>query len=237
MTNQAVKTMFLGAALAAFLLPAAAQSTTDNSPSTAAGAPSTSSTAGQAPASTTSTTGENNPSTEPNPPVYKRKDRQQNRMAKGLNSGSLTPEEANRLEKREADLNRETRRMRAANGGKLTAADKAKLEQQQNQLSQAIHRQKSDAQTMPADTNPQTHINQRKDYQQQRIAEGLKSGNLSPEEAARLQKQQSNIREETRAMRAANNGRLTDAEKAKIQRQQGRASRRIRTQKHDKPGR
>jgi hypothetical protein len=225
-----IKTIFLSAALAAFMLPATAQNTSDNS-STTGGTPSTGVNPGTVDKATSGTTAPSVPSAKP--PVYKRKDRQQNRIAKGVDSGALTPEEASRLEKREAALNKETRRMRAADGGKLTAADKAKLEKQQNQISEAIHRQKTDSQTMPADTNPHTEINQRKDNQQERIAEGLKSGNLTPEEASKLEKQQSNIREETHEMRAANGGKLTDAEKAKIQRQQNRASQNIHRQKHD----
>jgi len=225
-----VKTMLLGAALAAFMLPAAAQSTTDNS-STPGGTP-----------STVDKVTPNNPSSSPgepstNAPVYKRKERQQRRIARGIQNGSLTPEEATRIENREAALSKDTREMRAANGGKLTAADKAKLERRQDQISSAIHNQKTDSQTAPADKNPQTEIGQRKDNQQERIARGMKNGNLTPEEASKLEQKQANIRQETREMRAENGGKLTDADKAKIQRQQNRASKSIHRQKHDNQSR
>ena len=136
MTTKAIKTMFLGAALAAFLLPAAAQSTTDNSSTTGGTPPST---VDKAPGSTTG-----GPSADKDTHIGTRKDNEQKRIQEGIKSGRLTPQEAAQLEKQQKRIRQETRQMRAANGGKLTAAEKAKIQRQQNRASQRIHAQKHD---------------------------------------------------------------------------------------------
>jgi hypothetical protein len=87
-----------------------------------------------------------------------------------------------------------------------------------------------------ATTNPATStpvIKQRKINQQRRIANGVKTGQLTPKETAHLEHREAHINRETRRMKAANGGTLTPAEKAKITRQQNRTSRAIYHQKHD----
>jgi hypothetical protein len=79
----------------------------------------------------------------------------------------------------------------------------------------------------------ETVIHQRKQNQQQRIGQGVKSGQLTPRETARLEHKEARINRETRRMRAANGGTLTPAQKAKVTRQQNRVSRDIYRQKHD----
>ena len=74
--------------------------------------------------------------------VNKRAENQQDRIAQGVKSGSLTPGETARLETREARVNREVRRDRRANDGHLTQAEKRRINRQQNRLSRAIYRDK-----------------------------------------------------------------------------------------------
>jgi hypothetical protein len=76
-------------------------------------------------------------------------------------------------------------------------------------------------------------IHQRKENQQKRIAQGVKSGQLTPRETARLEHREARLNRETRRDRAANGGKLTPAEKARVNRQQNRLSRDIYHQKHD----
>ena len=76
-------------------------------------------------------------------------------------------------------------------------------------------------------------IHQRKVNQQGRIAQGVKSGQLTPKETAHLEHKEAALNRETRHMRAANGGTLTPAEKAKVTRQQNHLSRDIYRQKHD----
>ena len=70
-------------------------------------------------------------------------------------------------------------------------------------------------------------IEQRKENQQDRIAEGVKSGQLTPGETANLEKKEAAINKETRADRAANGGKLTPAEKAQVTNQQNQVSKQI----------
>jgi hypothetical protein len=74
--------------------------------------------------------------------VDKRQHNQQKRIAQGVRSGSLTPAETARLEKREAKVRRDIHRDRVDGGG-MTAAEKAKINREQNRNSRAITRAKT----------------------------------------------------------------------------------------------
>jgi len=76
--------------------------------------------------------------------VDRRQERQQARIAQGVESGSLTPGETARLEQKEARIHREVRRDRAANGGVLTPAEKARVNRQEDRVSRQIYREKHD---------------------------------------------------------------------------------------------
>ena len=83
--------------------------------------------------------------------------------------------------------------------------------------------------TLPADQK----IAQRKENQQDRIAQGVKSGQLTAGETARLENREARLNKETRTDRAANGGKLTSAEKQQVNRQQNRMSRAIYKDKHN----
>jgi hypothetical protein len=76
-------------------------------------------------------------------------------------------------------------------------------------------------------------IQQRKENQQKRIAQGVKSGQLTPHETARIENNESKINKEVRQDRKENGGNLTNKEKAKVNRQQNKVSKEIYNQKHD----
>ena len=162
--------------------------------------------------------------------VQDRKDNQQDRIAQGVASGQLTAGETANLEGKEANLNAETRAMRAENGGTLTAGDKALVNQQQNRLSGQIYADKHNAATQGT---PTTEIGQRKENQQDRIAQGIKSGSLTAGETANLERKEAGLNAETRAMRAGNGGTLTGGEKALVNQQQNALSRQIYNKKHN----
>src|SRR5712671_3669465 len=69
-------------------------------------------------------------------------------------------------------------------------------------------------------------VGQRRENQQARIAQGVKSGQLTPAETAKLEKQ-------VAADRKANGGTLTASEKKQINREQNQASRNIYRKKHN----
>jgi hypothetical protein len=77
--------------------------------------------------------------------VDRREERQQDRIAQGVQSGQLTPGETARLERKEARIDREIKRDRAANGGTLTPAERRKINRQQNRVSRQIYRDKHNA--------------------------------------------------------------------------------------------
>jgi hypothetical protein len=164
------------------------------------------------------------------PSIAQRKENQQDRIANGVKSGQLTPGETAKLEKKEAAINKETAADRAANGGKLTSQEKAQVNNQQNQVSKQIAAGKHNANTAHYGNNA---VGQRKQNQQGRIAQGVKSGQLTPTETAKLEKQQKGINKQVAADRKANGGTLTASEKKQVNKEQNQASRNIYRKKHN----
>jgi hypothetical protein len=76
-------------------------------------------------------------------------------------------------------------------------------------------------------------INQRKENQQDRIAQGVKSGQLTAGETSHLEKQEAAINHEEKAMRAQDNGHLTKSDRKLINKQQNQESHRIYKDKHN----
>ena len=76
-------------------------------------------------------------------------------------------------------------------------------------------------------------INHRKDNQQNRIAQGVRTGQLTPRETAHLERRETSINREEHRMRRADNGRLTRADRAALTRRQNRVSRSIYRDKHN----
>jgi len=167
---------------------------------------------------------------KPKTEIGQRKENQQDRIAQGVRSGKLTAGETANLEKKEAALNAETRADRAANGGKLTPAEKAQVNRQQNRLSRQVYQDKHNANTAHYGNN---EVGQRRENQQDRIARGIKSGQLTAGETAKLENQQRAINHQVAADRAANGGKLTPGEKAQINKEQNQASRNIYNKKHN----
>jgi hypothetical protein len=86
------------------------------------------------------------------------------------------------------------------------------------------------AQNAPATA---TTINQREENQQDRIAQGIKSGQLTAGETANLETKEAAINNEVRADRHANDGKLTQAERAQVNHQLNHTSRQIYRDKHN----
>lgn len=75
-------------------------------------------------------------------------------------------------------------------------------------------------------------VNRREGRQQQRIANGVKNGQLTPGQTANLEKREANVQAREQKDMAAHNGHLTKAEQRGINRQQNRISRSIYKDKH-----
>ena len=78
--------------------------------------------------------------------INQRQNHQQQRIAKGISNGSLTPRETARLEHNQVKINRYEARSRADGGG-LNRKERARIERLQDRASQNIFNQKHDAQT------------------------------------------------------------------------------------------
>jgi hypothetical protein len=167
---------------------------------------------------------------QPKSEVGKRAENQQDRIANGVKSGQLTADETANLETKEAAVNGEVKADRAANGGKLTAAEKAQVNRQQNHLSNQISQDKHNANAAHYGNN---EVGQRRENQQDRIAQGIKSGQLTAGETAKLENQQKGINQQVSADRKANGGKLTAGEKAQINKEQNKASKNIYNKKHN----
>ena len=167
---------------------------------------------------------------KPDPTVAQRKENQQDRIANGVQSGHLTAGETANLETKEAAINGETRADRAANGGKLTSAEKQQINQQQNQLSKQIYQDKHNANNARYGNN---QVGQRRENQQDRIAQGVRSGQLTAGETAHLENQQRAINQQVHADRQANGGKLTAGEKTQINHEQNQTSKNIYRDKHN----
>jgi hypothetical protein len=161
--------------------------------------------------------------------VGKRAENQQDRIGQGVRSGQLTAGETANLEKKEAAVNQEVRTDRALNGGHLTPQEKRVVNRQQNNVSNRIYQDKHNAATQHYGNN---EVDQRRENQQDRIANGIGSGKLTAGQAARLEKGQAAINQETRTDRSLNGGHLTQGEKQQINKQQNQASRHIYHAKH-----
>jgi hypothetical protein len=76
-------------------------------------------------------------------------------------------------------------------------------------------------------------VNTREQNQQDRIANGVKNGTMTPGQAAHVEHQEQHIENQEKRDMAAHNGHLTKAEQDKLNREQNHTSREIHRDKHD----
>jgi hypothetical protein len=164
--------------------------------------------------------------------VVQRNANQQERIEQGLQSGQLTTKEASKLEKGEARI--EKVEQRADADGKMNDAEKRRIEQAQNKESQQLYQDKNNAQT----SNPGSASSQRMQAdvqrnvnQQQRIEQGIQSGQLTNREVGNLEKGQANINR--REARPGANGHIGTNEQHNIQAAENHQSRKIYKEKHN----
>ena len=72
--------------------------------------------------------------------------------------------------------------------------------------------------TTPAQSAPVT-VQQRKEHQQDRIANGVSSGQLTAGESSNLEKKESELNQEERDMKAMDNGHLNSADRSVLNQQ------------------
>jgi hypothetical protein len=157
---------------------------------------------------------------------------QQERIEQGLKSGQLNTQEASRLEAEQSRIQRD--QARALSDGKLSPAEKARLDREQNQASRDINRLENNKATGNPNSASSKRMQadvQRNINQQTRIEQGVKSGQLTNRETARLEAGQSRV--EKREARAGADGHVGSNEQARIQSAENRQSARVHREKHD----
>jgi len=77
-----------------------------------------------------------------------------------------------------------------------------------------------------------TTINQRREHQQQRIAQGIRTGRLNARQTVRLERREASIGRQERHMRTADHGRLTRPDRVRLNYRLNRTSRAIYRARH-----
>jgi Skp family chaperone for outer membrane proteins len=168
------------------------------------------------------------------PGVNARQHNQQERIQQGVRSGELTRRETARLREEQRDVRQLERAYKS--DGTLTAGERADLHHEQNQASRDVYRQKHDEQDRPgASTVPAAvrdpGVNQRQANQTGRIVQGVKSGELTHDEAQELRTERRDIRELEQSYKS--DGALTKDERQDLHQQLNQQSQEIHEEKHD----
>ena len=158
--------------------------------------------------------------------VDTREEHQDKRIRQGVKSGELTRRE---YKHRMNEQKRIDEAQAAAHAdGSVSAAEHQTIKAMKDKASANIYLDKHDGQKK---ATPRTHDQVRNVKQDYRIDQGVQSGALTPEEAAKRRQEQKHISHVEKKAKA--DGVVSDAEKAKIEALQDRANANIYLDKHD----
>ena len=132
--------------------------------------------------------------------VNQRKENQQDRIANGVRSGQLTANETKNLGKKESNI---------------------KVNGQQNKVSGQIYDDKHNAKTA---TYGKNEVSQRRQNQQDRIANGIQSGKLSAGQTSKIDGKEVGINKQDASDRKENGGNLTGNQKQSLNNQLNKTS-------------
>ena len=158
---------------------------------------------------------------------------QQQRIEQGLQSGQLNTKETGRLERQEKTIDRQEARDEKS-GGTMTTQEQARINREQNNVSKNIYNDKHNAVTGNPNSASSQRLQsdvQRNANQQQRIANGQNSGQLTSREAGHLESGQARVNRAE--ANSAANGRVGGVEQARIQGKDNVQSRRVYNKKHN----
>ena len=153
---------------------------------------------------------------------------QDQRIANGLKTGQMTSGEATRADQHQSDIERQTSKDRAANDGRLTGQERQQVNREQNGASRQIYNEKHNGHTVAPN-----EIDNREANQQQRTANGLRSGAETSGEAARTNQRQANLDRQVHNERVADGGRLNPQQRRQVNQRQNSNSQQINSQKHN----
>ncbi|MFC4309051.1 hypothetical protein ACFPN2_08165 [Steroidobacter flavus] len=163
------------------------------------------------------------------PGVNARQQNQRQRIQQGVRSGELTRRETGKLAREQRDVRQLERAYKS--DGELTRAERVDLHQEQNQASRDIYQQKHDAQDRPPAAVRDPGVNQRQANQTGRIVNGVKTGELTHDEAQELRDGRREIRQTEQAYKA--DGTLTRDERIDLHQDLNQQSRDIYDAKHN----
>lgn len=153
---------------------------------------------------------------------------QDQRIANGLRSGQMTSGEAARAERTQSNIDDQVHDDREANGGTLTNQERQQINGEQNAASRQIYNEKHNGNTVAPN-----EVDDREANQQQRTANGLRSGEMTSGEAGRTNQNQANVAQQVHNERTANGGALTAQQKRQANREENKNSRQIYNEKHN----
>ncbi|MGA9672021.1 MAG: hypothetical protein WBQ94_22610 [Terracidiphilus sp.] len=153
---------------------------------------------------------------------------QDQRISNGLRSGQMTSGEAARAERSQSNIDQQVHNDREANGGKLTGQERQQINGEQNAASRQIYNEKHNGNTVTPNA-----VDNREANQQQRTANGLRSGEMTSGEAARTNRNQSNVARQVHNERTANGGALNGQQRQQVNKEQNKNSKQIYNEKHN----
>jgi hypothetical protein len=163
------------------------------------------------------------------PGVNQRQYNQHQRIQQGVKSGELTRGETRRLAAEQRHIRHEEARYKS--DGQLTRAERGDLQHDLNRSRRHIYAEKHDVQHRPPAAVRDPAVNARQHNQHERIAQGVRSGALTQDEAKALRTEQRSIRQEERQYKS--DGILARDERRDLHQDLRAASRDIYSEKHD----
>jgi hypothetical protein len=163
------------------------------------------------------------------PGVNQRQHNQRERIQQGVKSGELTRRETGRLAEEQRDVRQLERAYKS--DGTLTGAERRDLQHEQNQASHDIYRQKHDDQERPPAAVRDPGVNERQANQTARIQQGVKSGELTHDEAQDLRTERHDIRDLEHTYKE--DGTLTRDERQDLHQHLNQQTQEIYEEKHD----
>ena len=153
---------------------------------------------------------------------------QDQRISNGLRSGQMTSGEAARAERTQSNIDQQVHNDREANGGTLTGQERQQINSEQNSASREIYDEKHNANTVKPN-----EVDDREANQQQRTANGLRSGQMTSGEAARTNQNQAAVAQQVHNERTANGGALTQQQRQQANKEENKNSKQIYNEKHN----
>jgi hypothetical protein len=162
------------------------------------------------------------------PGVNARQANHRERIHQGVRSGELTRRETRNAAEDQRDIRQLERAYKS--DGKLTGRERADLHHEQNQASRALYRNKHDAQDRPAAPRG-PGVDRREFNQTGRIMQGVRTGELTREEATELRGEQKDIRMQELGYKS--DGAYTREERKDLHQELNQQSKEIYQEKHD----